>query len=205
MPRQRFGNLDESKQKEILNAAFEEFAENGFEAASLNRIIEKASLSKGALYYYFEDKADLYFAVVEQAMHSMLDSFGEIPDLAGPEEFWTVLGGKISEYARQSVEDPRHMALLKSTAALLNQGTTHPMLRKIRDTWFEHMAAIGRKGQVVGAVRKDIPFDLLMAVIYGMDIGADMWAAENWDRVPDEQKISYGRTILEMIRRVAQP
>ena len=162
-------------------------------------------MSKGALYYYFEDKADIYFAVVERAMHSMLDSLGEIPDVQTPEEFWSALEVKITTQTQRSVEDPRNMALLKSMTALLNQGGSHPMLKKIRDTWFEHMAGIGRKGQAVGAVRNDVPFDLLLAVIYGMDMGADLWAAENWDRIPAGQKSSYGRTILDMVRRVAQP
>ena len=33
---------------------------HGFENASLNRIIKKAGISKGAMYYYFDDKMDLY-------------------------------------------------------------------------------------------------------------------------------------------------
>jgi AcrR family transcriptional regulator len=43
-----------------LEAAAKEFVAHGFEAASLNRILDDAGISKGAAYYYFDDKTDLY-------------------------------------------------------------------------------------------------------------------------------------------------
>ena len=64
MPRPRFENLPLAKRRRILETAALEFATRGFDAASLNRIIRSARISKGAAYYYFDDKADLYTAVV---------------------------------------------------------------------------------------------------------------------------------------------
>ena len=60
MARTRFENLARDKQEAILEAAAEEFAEKGFEAASINRIIRASGMSKGSVYYYVEDKADLF-------------------------------------------------------------------------------------------------------------------------------------------------
>ena len=42
--------------------AAREFGEHGFEGASLNHILAEAGVSKGAAYYYFEGKADLFAA-----------------------------------------------------------------------------------------------------------------------------------------------
>jgi AcrR family transcriptional regulator len=51
----------------ILHAALESFAERGYAATLVQRIVSGAKVSKPALYYYFRDKADLFRALAEQA------------------------------------------------------------------------------------------------------------------------------------------
>lgn len=60
MPKQTFFNLPNEKREQIVNAAVEEFAENGLENASTNRIIANSNISKGSFYQYFEDKQDVF-------------------------------------------------------------------------------------------------------------------------------------------------
>lgn len=57
-----FKKLKPAKQKIILLSAIEEFFKYDFKYASTNRIVEKAEISKGSLYYYFGNKSDLYSA-----------------------------------------------------------------------------------------------------------------------------------------------
>src|SRR5258707_9812436 len=64
MPFERFEKLVPAKRERILEVAAQEFAANGFEGASVNRILERAQMSKGAAYYYFADKAALFGAAV---------------------------------------------------------------------------------------------------------------------------------------------
>lgn len=49
----------------LLEAALTEFADQGFVAASINRILRQAGMSKGQFYYHFKDKEGLYFAAIE--------------------------------------------------------------------------------------------------------------------------------------------
>ncbi len=70
MPRPRFDRLDPDKRRRILAVAAEEFAARGVGNASLNRIIDHAGISKGAAYYYFDDKADLFATVIREGMES---------------------------------------------------------------------------------------------------------------------------------------
>ena len=58
--RSRSRRLDEDKRRSLIDAAIEEIAVNGMDGASYNRIIERSGLSKGAVYYYFENKESLY-------------------------------------------------------------------------------------------------------------------------------------------------
>ncbi len=58
----------ESRPREICVAALEVFAEHGFAAARLDEIARRAGVSKGTLYLYFTDKADLFRAVVRDTV-----------------------------------------------------------------------------------------------------------------------------------------
>src|SRR6056297_3654428 len=67
MPKQTFFNLAEKKQQRILAAGKEEFAAQPYLKTSINRIIEKADISKGSFYQYFDNKKDLYKYIIDQA------------------------------------------------------------------------------------------------------------------------------------------
>src|SRR3954467_846977 len=64
MPRPRYERAAPELKTAILSAARKELARAGYEGASLNRILEEAGLSKGAFYYYFDDKDDLVATVL---------------------------------------------------------------------------------------------------------------------------------------------
>ena len=53
----------------LLNAAFQEFYQHGFQAASLDRIIEAAGVTKGALYHHFPNKKELGYAVCDEIIN----------------------------------------------------------------------------------------------------------------------------------------
>ncbi len=50
----------------LLEAAFKEIYENGFQAASLERILSNTNLTKGALYHHFPNKHALGIAVIRE-------------------------------------------------------------------------------------------------------------------------------------------
>lgn len=60
MPKQTFFNLPAEKRQRLLDAAQVEFRTYSFSEASISHIIERANISRGSFYQYFEDKADLY-------------------------------------------------------------------------------------------------------------------------------------------------
>jgi AcrR family transcriptional regulator len=50
-------------QARILDAAVCLFAEKGFDAASVQEVVERAAVTKGALYHYFRSKDDLLYEI----------------------------------------------------------------------------------------------------------------------------------------------
>ncbi len=55
---------DPEKRRQILSGARQMFLERGFDAASMGDIARAAGVSKGTLYVYFQNKEDLFSALV---------------------------------------------------------------------------------------------------------------------------------------------
>jgi TetR/AcrR family transcriptional regulator, transcriptional repressor for nem operon len=63
-------NLAETRAA-ILEAAFEEIYANGFHASSIDAILERTELTKGALFHQFASKLELGYAVVDEVIVPM--------------------------------------------------------------------------------------------------------------------------------------
>lgn len=50
----------------LFEVAVNEFVEKGYDKASINTILKKAGMSKGQFYYHFENKENLYFALIDE-------------------------------------------------------------------------------------------------------------------------------------------
>jgi AcrR family transcriptional regulator len=60
-----------ARRSEILKAARRIFAEKGLHETTLDDIAVKAELAKGTIYGYFENKDDLFFSVLEEAIGNL--------------------------------------------------------------------------------------------------------------------------------------
>ena len=61
-PKQR--NPEQTRDR-LLQAAFQEVFRHGFQSAGIDAILAATNVTKGALYYHFESKEALGFAVIE--------------------------------------------------------------------------------------------------------------------------------------------
>jgi TetR/AcrR family transcriptional regulator, transcriptional repressor for nem operon len=62
----------EETRQAILGAAFQEFYKNGFQGGSVNKIVEAAGITKGALFHHFAGKRELAFAVIDEIIEPIL-------------------------------------------------------------------------------------------------------------------------------------
>jgi len=56
----------------LLEAAFAEIHRQGFQAASLNAILQQTGVTKGALYHHFKSKNELGYAVLDEWIYPTL-------------------------------------------------------------------------------------------------------------------------------------
>jgi AcrR family transcriptional regulator len=72
---------EKETKKLLLNCAKTEFMEKGFEKASLRNICKKAGVTTGALYFFFNNKENLFSSIVEEPYKKLLEllnsHFGE--------------------------------------------------------------------------------------------------------------------------------
>lgn len=75
MPYQTFFNLPDEKRQRIMDAVWEEFTTVSYMEASINRIIQKAEISRGSFYQYFSGKSDLFSYVLSSIYESCKKMF----------------------------------------------------------------------------------------------------------------------------------
>ena len=74
----------EATRQKILTAAVELFTENGYAATGLGDIIERAALTKGALYYHFDSKEALATALIGDASAAVYEAIRGIGNSPAP-------------------------------------------------------------------------------------------------------------------------
>jgi AcrR family transcriptional regulator len=72
------GDEQLSTRQRIVHAAVSLFAEQGFDATSVNQVVAKAGVAKGALYHHFASKDDLLYEVYRELVDRQLAGLTEI-------------------------------------------------------------------------------------------------------------------------------
>lgn len=205
MARPRFSNLDEATRKQILETAAVEFAANGFDGTSLNRLIERLGISKGSLYYYFDDKADLFITVVDHAWSVLIPA--EIVDTGNlnHESYWPTLEVMMGAARRRVRENPWIVGFTR----LIHDPPENPGIREALTERFdqarEWQAGLIRLGRRLGTVRDDLPVELLQLLLVGADEAGDRWFVENWNNHTEEEIERLFTEVFAIFRRMMEP
>lgn len=79
----------------IIESAFSIILNEGFEAVTMEHVAEKASVSKGALTYHFNNKRALHLALIENYVAHMDEEFTKYVSLFSGDEADTIVAGYI--------------------------------------------------------------------------------------------------------------
>src|SRR6188508_718730 len=81
----RWRRRKDARPQEILEAALAAFAERGFAAARMDDIAERARVSKGTIYLYFESKEAVFRALIQETLAKRVSDFAAVVrDHRGP-------------------------------------------------------------------------------------------------------------------------
>lgn len=178
MPTQRIQRLDAQKLQNIVTAALDEFSQESYADASFNKIIKNSGLSKGAIYYYFESKEDLFVALLNRTFDKLqpLKRSSSFIDL--PETFWVDARNHLVWLFQFFDKQPKLGRFIQRVLSTPLRGKDTPVAKTLLqvDEWLKDYLATG---QVIGAIRRDLPVDLLASMVWGIWDTLGTWLTEN--------------------------
>jgi TetR/AcrR family transcriptional repressor of nem operon len=140
----------------LLRAAFQEIYRSGFRNADLDAILARAGVTKGALYYHFDNKEALGYAVVDEVIASNLHQKWVQP-LRNAKDPIDVLIRIIQSESLKREDVQRGCPLLNLSQEMsgLDEGFRKRTAR-VYENWHVAMAEALREGQKRRVVRSDI-------------------------------------------------
>jgi AcrR family transcriptional regulator len=205
MVRDRFDNLDPDKQQRLYEAAADEFSDHGFEGASLNRIIDRAGMSKGSLYYYFNDKSDLFATVVERATAMLVKLVGgfTLEELTA-ESFWPAIEGSVRRTMDYMQRNEWFVRLGRSFYRMRGSGG-RKATKRVFDwigSWTERVLA---RGQALGVIRTDVPIAYLVEMALAVGETGDRWLFTRWNEMTRAEREQMLAVEMDAFHRLLEP
>jgi AcrR family transcriptional regulator len=148
---------DETRQA-LLEAAFEEIHEYGYQSASLSRILKKAGVTKGALYHHFDSKEGLGFAVIDEIIEPIKIARWIVP-LEQTDDPITFLNAILREAAEELSEELIRkgcpLGNLTQEMAPIHEGF-RIRLEQIYVKWRRALQNAFDRGKVAGTVAESV-------------------------------------------------
>ena len=116
-PSDRRAERGEATRTAIVRAARELFATRGYGAVGTNEVVERAGVTRGAMYHHFREKKDLFRAVYEQVEREVLEA--TIASMQGTHDPWEQLvAGTRSFFDACTDSELRQIGLVDGPAVL---------------------------------------------------------------------------------------
>jgi AcrR family transcriptional regulator len=202
-----FQHLPLDKQQRVLDAALSEFAEQGYQAASLNRVVAQAGIAKGSLYQYFPNKEGIFHYLFQHALKKVRRTLTSVKEQTLEENFFVRLEKSLLAGVRFSREHPRIFSFYLKIQFDKNVPFREEFLTAVRRHAAEYFASLVRRAQVQGELRPGVPtaaalflldalFDrfLQAAAVPALDVTL------NLHRAPDEVIRKHIRELIGLLR-----
>jgi AcrR family transcriptional regulator len=172
----------------LLQAAFREVYRYGFQSAGIDAILAATNVTKGALYYHFESKEALGYAIIEEIVAKFPRDRWLLPlERSSDKDPIDALIGIVRAIPHRP-RDVRAGCPLVNLAQEMSQldEQFRKRLERIFNTWQEGISVALRRGQSEGTVRRDLvpeeTASFLIAMVEGYEVLAkNAQDARVWD------------------------
>lgn len=162
----------EQTRQRILTVTADEMRVNGYKAASMAEILDKAGVSKGALYHHFANKQELGYAVFDEVFAAEFVADWDMPMSSDtPIES---LCEWLTEFADQITEEQLELGCpvcnIVTEMAGLDEGFRHKadaMMYELQSLLAKKIAVAKVNGQVKPKVEPDAVAAFIFAAIQG--------------------------------------
>jgi AcrR family transcriptional regulator len=145
---------DSDSRNQILDAAEQLFAEQGFARTTIKQIGRAAGVNSALLYYYFADKEELYQEVLRRLIGNLVERTSGSLDRPGPPE--SRLRALVAAQAEAIASNPRFPRLLVRELAESDAAHAVGPLHVLAATTFRRLCDLVREGQAAGVFRRGL-------------------------------------------------
>jgi len=185
--------------QEIIEAAFCEFSRNGYATTTLERIAERAGVTKGTIYVYFENKEHLFISMVREftkAAHENVQELYETHDGSTAE----LLRAQFRLIYQHLVNDKRRREVVRM---LIAESSRFPELAdryydEILRPCLDMLKQVIRRGVERGEIRQSAVIDSPQVVIAPIAL-VDLWLMMFDDRQPLDLKVYFDAHLALML------
>lgn len=154
-------NAENTRQR-LLQTAFEEMYQHGYQGLRIDSIVAKTQLAKGALYHHFPNKLALGYAIVDEVIMDYVVSHWSQP-LESSSDALTSLQELLRQYCQRIfANDAVRGCPLNNLAqemAAIDEGF-QTRLRKVMDVWVGAFAAAFNRAKQAGILRPGVEPDI---------------------------------------------
>lgn len=157
--------------RHIIETAAQALAECGYHATSLNQLIRRTGLTKGAFYFHFPSKEALAVAVFEHKQEQMMSRL-----MAEVTKHDRALDQLIAMYrARYEVveSDPASLSALRLCSEIGTDPSLAPRMRTGMTVPIDIIAGLMRRAQEEGDVRADLDPRVVAEIAFAAVVGID--------------------------------
>jgi TetR/AcrR family transcriptional repressor of nem operon len=180
-------NPERTRQR-LLQAAFREVYRYGFQSAGIDTILAATNVTKGALYYHFENKEALGYAIIEEIVAKLTRDRWMLPlqQSKDKDAVDTLIGVvRAIPHRPRDVKGGCPLVNLAQEMSQLDE-QFRKRLERIFQAWQEGIAMALRRGQSQGTVRRDLvpeeTASFLIAMVEGYEVLAkNAQDAKVWD------------------------
>jgi TetR/AcrR family acrAB operon transcriptional repressor len=144
----------------LLDAAEQVFLAQGVAGTSLNDIALAAGTTRGAIYWHFADKADLFNAMLDRVAMPLQGALAQVPQDAGADPL-PALKAAIQSAFRQTVHDPQTRRVFEVATHKVEYVDSLCAVRErhleLRDVGVEHFRQALRRSAAVRGIRLAVP------------------------------------------------
>ncbi|MCL4500489.1 MAG: TetR/AcrR family transcriptional regulator [Deltaproteobacteria bacterium] len=152
-----FRQLPPDKQERVLDAALAEFAEQGYQAASLNRLVAQAGIAKGSLYQYFPNKEGIFRHIFQFALNQVRRTLTAVNEETVEESLFVRLEKSLLAGVHFLREHPRIFSLYLKIQVDGNLPFRTEFLAAVRRHAAEYFASLVRQAKIRGELRPAVP------------------------------------------------
>ncbi|MGW4354005.1 TetR/AcrR family transcriptional regulator [Nocardia sp. NPDC004582] len=166
MPTGTWDRLPAPRRAAVVAAAEAEFAARGFSGGSLNTICKEAGVSKGSLFQYFTDKADMYVYLAELSSERIRSSMEEaVRKLPWETDFYGSLEGLLESWVRYFYDHPLERAMTAAANLEPDPVARTAVREAVNVHYLEVLRPLFAIATATGALLPDTDTEALLALL----------------------------------------